>query len=268
MIAITLLIQRLELLEIAPKERMLPHAGVHGWSEQHGFLARQREQHRQEQLVGNSVRQPTNEVERRRRHHDDVCPAADRDVLDRRRLARAPRAVASALAGGRGKRERRHELRGGAGQHRDHAVAGAHQLADEVARLVGGNAAGDADQDVLARLHTIASSLSRTARAIAALPSTATHSRPSRINAGCRPPAMRLRSLTTIRSARDFSRLAAPTLSSSASLRPTSSLNFTRREYGAQSFKRSTIFGTGCSLSTSSARAEPILPVTRSGVKS
>ena len=109
--------------------------------------------HRRQQIVAEPVRDLREEVGRCGHHDDRIGLARQVDVGHVVRLARIPlagedRAVRQRLQGHRGD-----ELLGRRGHHDLHGRAGLDQLAREVGGLVAGDAARQAEHDVLARQH-------------------------------------------------------------------------------------------------------------------
>ena len=94
------------------------------------------------------MRQPGEEFGRRRRNHDLIGPARELDVAHRGFGRLVPQIRAHRLAGDGLKRQRRDELLRAARHHDLHVGAALDQAADEIRALVGGDAAGDAEQNL------------------------------------------------------------------------------------------------------------------------
>ena len=115
--------------------------------------ARRRKTKRREQIVREAVRETRDELGSRRRDDDLVGPARELDVTHRRFGRLVPEVGAHRASGDGLERQRSHELLRAARHDDLHFGAVLHEPAHEVRALVGGDAAGDAEQD-LAGLRT------------------------------------------------------------------------------------------------------------------
>jgi hypothetical protein len=141
----------LDLRHVAFRGRVRPHLAVHGRrDQQRAALDRPRQAHQAQQVVGAPLRELGDEVGTGRCHHDRVCSARDVDVRHVVRLARVPLAGVHHAVRERLHRHRGDELLGRFAHHHLHGGAGLHQFAHEVGGLVAGNAAGEAEHEVLA----------------------------------------------------------------------------------------------------------------------
>jgi hypothetical protein len=107
------------------------------------------EAQRAEQVAGQSVREPRDEIGAGGRDHDARCPAREFDMAHRCFGGDIPQAGAHRLAGQRLQGERGDELLRAFGHHHAHLRAGLLQAPRQVRCLVGRDAAGDAQQDAL-----------------------------------------------------------------------------------------------------------------------
>ena len=105
------------------------------------------EQHGRGEIVGEAVRHPGKEIGGRRRDHDQVGLAREPDVTDIVLVLAVEELGEHLPAGDRADRERRHEFLRRPGHHRAHRRAALAQPPDQVERLVGGDAAGDDEED-------------------------------------------------------------------------------------------------------------------------
>ena len=128
--------------------RVQPHLGVHRRREQH--RTSRGEQRGGQQIVGPAVHGAGQQVSGGGRDHDQVGLLAERDV---RHLGDVVEdAGVHRLAGERLEGGGPDEMQRGLGGDDTDLMAGLGELADDGARLVGGDTAGDADDDPLAVL--------------------------------------------------------------------------------------------------------------------
>ena len=136
-----------EALDVALRRRVLPHLDVHRRRDHEG--AATREAKRREQVVAESVRDFREEIGRRGRDHDDVPVARELDVAHAVGHARVPHVRMHRLSGERLQRRRRNEATAGFGHDDAHVGAGLDEKARQLRRLVGGDPAGDPEQNPL-----------------------------------------------------------------------------------------------------------------------
>ena len=128
--------------------RVQPHLGVHRRREQHRTSGR--EQRRGQQIVGPAGYRPGQQVGGGRRHHDQVGLLAE---LNMRHLGNVVEdAGVDRLTGQRLKGGGPDEAQRGFGGDDADLMTGLGELTDDGARLVGGDASGDADDDPFAIL--------------------------------------------------------------------------------------------------------------------
>ena len=124
-----------------------PHQPVHGGCHSDGPIGR--ETQRREQVVGETVRETREEVCSRRCDEDAIRPARELDVTHRSLGRGVPEVRPHGVARERLERHRRHELTGTGGHHDLHVDVAIAQTTHELGALVGGDAAGDAEQDAM-----------------------------------------------------------------------------------------------------------------------
>jgi hypothetical protein len=136
---------RAQLRDVGLGRGVGPHLPVHRRRDRHRRRAR-KTQCRQ-QVVGHPMRKVRDEIGRGRRDDDQVGPARQLDMAHRTLCVLVPQ-VAAHLATGNGlERQRRNELARAGGHHDLYLGAALDQAAHQVRALVGGDAAGDAQQD-------------------------------------------------------------------------------------------------------------------------
>ena len=136
---------RLELREIAPRGRVLPHAPVHGGRgqhrlvrrQQHGEVAREAQRHLREQAGG------------RGRDDDQIRLAGKPDVADLRLVLEVEQLREGGLSGKHRGGKRGYELPRGGGQDAANLGAALLRAPDEIQALVGRDAAADNKKDRL-----------------------------------------------------------------------------------------------------------------------
>ncbi len=136
-----------QALDVALRRRVLPHLHVHRRRDHERAAARKAK--RRKQVVAESVRDFGEEIGRCRRDHDDVPVARELDVAHAVGHARVPHIGVHRLAGERLKRRRCDEAAGRLGHHDAHVGAGLDEKARQLGRLVGGDSAGDPEQNPL-----------------------------------------------------------------------------------------------------------------------
>ena len=125
---------------------MLEHVGVHRRRQQDRRPGREVE--RAQEVVGNAVGELADDVRRGRRDEQQPDARGQRDVLDVRVGAARELIGDHAAPGDRLERHFPDESAGGARQDRRDVVAALLQLTRDLDRLVGADAAGDAEGDV------------------------------------------------------------------------------------------------------------------------
>ena len=138
-----------KLREIALRRLVRPHARVHRRRQQH--LRRRRQQHGGGEIVGVTAGHLGHQVGGGRRHHDQIGLARQPDVADVELVRRIEQVGEDALADDGAGRQRRDEMLGRLGQDAAHGEPALLQPADQVERLVGGDAAADDQQHALGR---------------------------------------------------------------------------------------------------------------------
>ena len=136
-----------ELREIALRRLVRPHVRVHRRRQQN-FRAG-REQHGGGEIVGVTAGHLGHQVGGGRRDDDEIGLAREPDVADVEFARRIEQVGEHALADDGAGRQRRDEMLGGLGQNAAHGEAALLQPADEIERLVGGDAAADDQQHAL-----------------------------------------------------------------------------------------------------------------------
>ncbi len=134
-----------EPVEIAPGRRMLPHPRIHRRRDQHRLVGR--EQHRRGEVVGVPARHLRHQVGGRRRDHHEIGVAGEPDVADVELGLRVEEIGVGMLPGDGAGGQRRDEGLGGRGHHHAHRAAALAQAADEVERLIRGDASPDDEED-------------------------------------------------------------------------------------------------------------------------
>jgi hypothetical protein len=134
---------RPQLPDVILHRRVVPHAAVHG--RRHDQRAARRQGHRAQQVVAEPERQPGQRVGRGGR--DDEQIGLFRQGQVKHLLMRGEQVGGHRLAGQHFKGQRGHELRRGLRHDNGHVGAFPQQRAQQFDRLVGGDAAGDAQQD-------------------------------------------------------------------------------------------------------------------------
>ena len=131
---------------------MVPHVHVHRRS--HNDRRCRGKVQRGQKVSGHSLREVGKNISSSWGYHERIDRLRDRDVFDGRvdvgfmRFVRREHAGDDFLSGKRGKGEGSNELLGGPRHHDLHADAVILQEADDLCRLVGCNAAGDAEGDL------------------------------------------------------------------------------------------------------------------------
>ena len=110
-----------------------------------------RQQHRGGEIVGVTARHLGHQVGGGRRHHDQIGFAREPDMADVEFAAGIEQVGEHALADDGAGRQRRDEMLGRLGEDAAHGQAALLQPADEIERLVGGDAAADDQQHALGR---------------------------------------------------------------------------------------------------------------------
>ena len=134
--------------DVAPGRLVLPHPHVHRRRGEHRLVGG--EQQGGGEIVGDPRRHLRQQVGGRRADHDQVGLAAELDMAHLDLVLEVPQAGMDRLLGQRRQRHRRDELRAALGQHAAHAAARLADQPDQLARLVGGDAAADDEEDALA----------------------------------------------------------------------------------------------------------------------
>ena len=123
---------------------VLPHLGVHRGREHH--RAARGQQRVGEQVSGEPVGRLGQQVGGGRGHHDEVGRLADPHVRDLVHVV--PHIGRHRVAGQGGPGGLAHETQGVAGRHDPHLVARLGEQAQQLTRLVGGDAAADTQDDL------------------------------------------------------------------------------------------------------------------------
>ena len=124
---------------------MRPHHQIHRRGDQHRLVGG--EQSRRREIVGEPRRHPRDQIGGRRRDDDEIGLARQADMAHLALVGQRQEVVIDLVLAERGDRERRHELlrrRGHDAAHRGAALA---QPADQVEALIGGDPAGDDQQN-------------------------------------------------------------------------------------------------------------------------
>ena len=127
---------------------MRPHFRVHGRRHQHGLVGRQ--QHRGGEIVGKTVGELGHQVGGSGRDDDEVGLAGKPDMADILLVLAVEQLGEDVVGGQRADRQRRDEMLRSVGHDGAHRGAALAQPADQVERLVGGDAAADDQQNALA----------------------------------------------------------------------------------------------------------------------
>jgi len=134
-------------LEVGLGGRVLIHAGVHGWGHEQRAVHGQRRDG--QQIIGQAMRQPGNDIGRGRRNHQQVGVLGQGHMGDMGFAAGGPQVGVCWPAGDRLEGEGRDKARGRLGQHHVHPRAGLGKLAGQVGGFIGGNGTSDAQHQVL-----------------------------------------------------------------------------------------------------------------------
>ena len=126
---------------------MLPHVWIHRRRQQH--LAVGSDEHGAGEIVGVAARELGHEIGGRGRDHDEIGLARQPDVADVELASRIEQVREHALARQRAGRQRRDEFLRRLGENAAHGEAVFFEPADEIERLVGGDAATDDEENVL-----------------------------------------------------------------------------------------------------------------------
>ena len=128
--------------------RVLPHLHVHGGRDEQRPAAR--EAQARQQVVGEAIGELGDEVRRCRGDRDELAVAREFDVAHGVADPRIPQIAPHRLAGKRLQSRRRDEARRRL-RHRDpHVGSATHEQPRELGRLVGGDATGQPEQNLLA----------------------------------------------------------------------------------------------------------------------
>ena len=130
--------------EVLLHGRVLPHLGVHRGAHQHGRTGG--EQGRGQQVVGDPGRVLPDELGGGGRDDDEVGALAEAGVRDR--VGSVEQRRARRFGRQRRERDRADEALGVVGEHRDDVDARVDESPADLDRLVGGDPAGDAEDDV------------------------------------------------------------------------------------------------------------------------
>ena len=103
------------------------------------------------EIVGMAAGHFGDQIGGRRRHHDEIGVAREADMADVEFALRIEQIGIGALAGERAGGKRRDEMLRGLGEDAAHARAAILQAADEIERLIGGDAAADDEQNARAQ---------------------------------------------------------------------------------------------------------------------
>ena len=141
----------LHLGDAAPGRGMLPHRRVHRGRDQDGLVGGQERGRRQ--VIGETMRHLGDQIGGRRGDHDQVRLARQADMADLGLVGQREQVGEHPLPGQAGHRERGDELGAGAGQDAAHAKLALAQSADQLQRLVGGDPAGNDQQNATVLLH-------------------------------------------------------------------------------------------------------------------
>jgi hypothetical protein len=131
--------------KIGLHRRMRPHLLVHRRRDIQRRSAGQTQ--RGQQVVGQPVRQPRQQIGTGRRNHDALGPARQFDMAHRRFGLRIPQAGAHGLSGQGLEGCRADKMRGACRHHHTHFRADFMQPAHQLASFVGRDPAGYAKQD-------------------------------------------------------------------------------------------------------------------------
>ena len=126
---------------------MLPHVRIHRRRQQH--LAVGSDEHGAGEIVGVPARELGHEIGGRGRDHDEIGLARQPDVADVEFAFPIEQVREHALARQRAGRQRRDEFLRRLGENAAHGEAAFFEPADEIERLVGGDAAADDEENVL-----------------------------------------------------------------------------------------------------------------------
>ena len=137
--------------QIAHRRRMGPHPHIHRRCDQNRRVGCQ--QQGGCQIIGAALRHLGHQVRRRRGHHDQVRHPRQLDMAHLGLVRQIEQIGMNLAPRQRGHRQRGHKLGPGARQNRRHRCAALFQPADQVKRLVGGDAAADDQKNTLARQH-------------------------------------------------------------------------------------------------------------------
>ena len=140
--------------QIARRRRVGPHPHIHCRRDQNPRVGGQ--QKGRGQIVRAALRHLCHQVRRRRCHHDQVRHPRQLDMAHLGLIRQIEQISVNLGPGKRSDRQRRHKLGPGARQNRRHRCAALFQPADQVKRLVGGDAAADDQKNTLARQHVSA----------------------------------------------------------------------------------------------------------------
>ena len=132
-------------LDVCLRRRIGPHEPVHRRRDAEGGIGGETE--RREQVVGEAVREATDEVGRRGRDEDSIGPARELDVAHRRFGGLVPEVGAYRPARERLEGERRDELLRARAHHDLHFGAPLTQATHDFGALVRSDAARHAEQD-------------------------------------------------------------------------------------------------------------------------
>jgi hypothetical protein len=141
--------------EIGLGRRVAPHVDVHGGREEHRGPGRQKD--RRNQVVGETMGHLRHQVRRGRSDDDELGPIGETDVVDLALLTGVEEIAAHDPARQALENQGRDESLGLRGQGTAHFVAGLPKRAQELGRLVGGDASRDREQDAT-RIHAARSS--------------------------------------------------------------------------------------------------------------
>jgi hypothetical protein len=135
-----------QLRGIPLRRRMRPHLAVHRRREQQRTaLDRPRQAQQAQQIAGPTLRELSHQVGARRRDQHRIGRARQVDVRHVVRLARIPLRGDDRTTRQRLHRHRGDEVLGCLGHHDLHRGTGLRQLADQLGRLVAGDATGEAE---------------------------------------------------------------------------------------------------------------------------
>ena len=123
---------------------MRPHHQIHRRRDQHRLV--RGEQRCRGEVVGQAHRHPRDQIGARRRHDDEIGLARQSDVAHLALVGQRPEIGIDLVLAQRGDRERRHEMLRRRSHDAAHRRAALAQPADQLEALIGGDAAGD-DQE-------------------------------------------------------------------------------------------------------------------------